>query len=166
MRVKLIHYKKTAMLVSAAGCILALLLFVALHFDSFSTSRIAGNGKPAGRPVSRPQHSRVEHDVRYDNTSNLNTMDLYIPEVIGDHPILIFVHGGGWTGGDKNGVPNAYGFADKGLIVAAINYRLAPRFVHPAQVQDLARAIAWLHKNAVRYGGNPKELFIAAHSTG
>jgi arylformamidase len=46
------------------------------------------------------------------------------------------------------------------------NYRLSPWVKHPAHITDVARAVAWTKKNAAKYGGDPKQLFIGGHSAG
>jgi acetyl esterase/lipase len=86
--------------------------------------------------------------------------------------VLIFVHGGGWT--HKQGDPYTRGrlgphnafFASHGVIVASISYRLSPEHQHPAHVEDVARAIAWIKANVDRYGGDPDQIFLTGHSAG
>ncbi len=94
-------------------------------------------------------------------------LDLFVPDGVQGAPALIFVHGGGWTSGDKN----LYAFigrtfAQQGFVTAVINYRLSPEVQHPAHIEDVARAFAWVHKNISQYGGNPEKIFIMGHSAG
>lgn len=94
-------------------------------------------------------------------------LDLFVPEGLPNAPVLLFVHGGGWTSGDKN----LYGligrtFAEQGFVTAVINYRLSPRVQHPAHIEDVARAFAWVYKNIARYGGNAEKIFVMGHSSG
>jgi acetyl esterase/lipase len=98
-------------------------------------------------------------------------LDLYLPAGRRDFPILVFVHGGGWSHGDKKFWFDLYGklgktLAGQGIAVAVINYRLAPRHLHPDQARDVARAVAWVHSRIARFGGNPGRLFLAGHSAG
>jgi acetyl esterase/lipase len=87
-------------------------------------------------------------------------------------PIFLYIHGGAWVGGDKSGGlldvrPQLCDFfLPRGFVVVTINYRLAPAAKHPAQVQDAARAVAWVHDNAARYGGSRQKIFLCGHSAG
>ncbi len=84
-------------------------------------------------------------------------------------PVVIWVHGGGWRHGDKSnrsGMNLCQRWASAGQVIVNLNYRLTPDVVHPAHVQDVAAAIAWVHKNIAKYGGNPKKVFLLGHSAG
>ena len=100
----------------------------------------------------------------------MHRLDLYLPEGLKDFPVLVFVHGGAWSRGDKNelGIYNALGrcFARHGIALVCPNYRLSPHVKHPEHVRDIARAFAWTFRNIARYGGSPGELFIGGHSAG
>ena len=94
-------------------------------------------------------------------------LDLYIPPDKKNFPILIFVHGGGWMSGDKK----EYKFLGKffafnGIGTAIINYRLSPKVKHPAHIEDVASAFAWIYKNARKFGGDPDRIFLMGHSAG
>jgi acetyl esterase/lipase len=84
-------------------------------------------------------------------------------------PVTIWVHGGGWKNGDTtrgaaSDMLNSW--ANQGIIMVGINYRLSPDVVHPAHVQDVAAAIAWVHQNIGQYGGDQNRLFLLGHSAG
>jgi acetyl esterase/lipase len=66
------------------------------------------------------------------------------------------------------GALNALGrrLARNGVGAAMINYRLSPIVKHPAHIQDVARAFAWLHKNIGQYGGRADQMFVCGHSAG
>lgn len=96
-------------------------------------------------------------------------LDLYVPPNIRDVPCLVWFHGGGMTGGDKENektVAVCRAMAKEGWVVAAVNYRLSPKAKFPAYVEDSAAAVAWIIKNAAQYGGNPNQVFVAGHSAG
>jgi len=136
-------------------------------------------GRRAYRPPSKdeipPLHEvRKALDVPYATMEgvdpNLLSLDLYAPVTAGKHPVMMMVHGGGWAFGDKAGwgqtrlkVPH---FVGQGYVYVSINYRLSPRVRHPAHVQDVAAALAWLHDHVAAYGGDPDRLFIMGHSAG
>jgi acetyl esterase/lipase len=83
-------------------------------------------------------------------------------------PVIYYVHGGAWTFGDKReqGRPMLHEFVRRGWIVVAINYRLAPRFPWPAQIEDVTRALGWIKKNIATYGGDPDRVVVAGGSAG
>jgi acetyl esterase/lipase len=110
-----------------------------------------------------------------DRNSQRNVLDLYLPKGQKDFPILVFVHGGGWSMGSKDRFVYLRGhkggdlgrfFARNGIGTVQINYRLSPAVRHPEHVKDVARAIAWVKQNAARYGGDPDRLFVCGHSAG
>ena len=82
--------------------------------------------------------------------------------------MLLQVHGGGWTIGNKDqqGIPLMQHLAAKGWVCVAINYRLAPRDPFPAQIIDVKRAIAWIRENIAEYGGDPDYIAITGGSAG
>ena len=81
--------------------------------------------------------------------------------------VVAFVHGGGWTSGYKEWMGFiAPAFTARGIVFASLGYRLAPRHVFPAGLDDVAAGLAALVKAAPRWGGDPKRLVIGGHSAG
>jgi acetyl esterase/lipase len=94
-------------------------------------------------------------------------LDLYLPKGHKDFPVLFFVHGGAWSKGSKESFARAGRlFARNGIGAVSANYRLSPAVKHPAHIQDVAKAFAWVHKNIGKYGGRKDEIFISGHSAG
>ena len=97
-------------------------------------------------------------------------LDIFVPKGKQDFPVVVFLHGGAWTIGDKSciGLYSAVGrfLASRGVGALFPNYRLSPWVKHPEHIKDVARAYAWTHKNIGKYGGDPKKMFIAGHSAG
>lgn len=131
---------------------------------------VMGFGLGSAQP-SPPYSFQVYTDIAYydgpDAHSVKHRLDLFVPDGLTEAPVLIFVHGGGWSSGDKN----LYGFvghafAQQGFVTAVINYRLSPQVQHPAHIEDVARAFAWVHKNIAQYGGNTEKIFVMGHSAG
>lgn len=87
-------------------------------------------------------------------------------------PVLLFVHGGGFTGGDKTlpGQPlydNVGTWAVRnGMVGVTMTYRLAPEHQWPAGAEDVAAAVAWVRANIAAEGGDPRRLFLMGHSAG
>lgn len=112
----------------------------------------------------------ITRDIAY-GSDPLQKLDLYVPEAKGaKRPILLFVHGGGFTGGDKHGPfypDNITAWAAKqGMIGVNIDYRLAPKAPWPAGAEDLASALGWVRANIARYGGDPDRIILWGHSAG
>jgi len=97
-------------------------------------------------------------------------LDIYRPAAgtVENAPVLLQVHGGGWSIGtkDQQGIPLMHHLAAKGWVCVAINYRLAPRDPFPAQIIDVKRAIAWVRENIADYGGDPGYIAITGGSAG
>src|SRR5438105_11623626 len=144
-----------------------------LIFSSYFAVRRAGLAV-LYKPVSLLE-SQVLRDVPYRESSEdeKHRLDLYLPDAE-DWPVLIFIHGGGLSTGDKSlrfGGADVYGnigrfYASHGIGVAVINYRLQPKVSWPEQVDDVAHAAAWVHSNLGSYGGDTSRLFIGGHSAG
>jgi acetyl esterase/lipase len=82
-------------------------------------------------------------------------------------PIVVFVHGGGFTGGDKQA--NAHVgefFGTLGLVGVVINYRLAPEIKWPAGAEDVGAAVTWVRDRAADFGGDPNKIFVMGISAG
>ncbi|MFC5178706.1 alpha/beta hydrolase fold domain-containing protein [Nocardioides taihuensis] len=118
----------------------------------------------------RDPRIRVDRDVRYSDAGGRGLLDVYRPAegVLDGAPVLLQVHGGGWTIGskDEQGLPLMHHMAARGWICVAINYRLAPRDAFPAQVIDVKRAIAWIREHIGEYGGDPDYIAITGGSAG
>ena len=86
----------------------------------------------------------VEKDIAFGDAGARDFLDIYSPaeRPAGGAPVLLQVHGGGWTIGkkDQQGIPLMQHLAAKGWVCVAINYRLAPRDPFPAQIVDVKRA--------------------------
>jgi acetyl esterase/lipase len=77
-------------------------------------------------------------------------LDLHVPQTCGPHPVVVWVHGGGWQGGARH-MGHAVRLAEQGYAVAAPQYRLSGEAKFPAQVHDLKGAVRWLRANASAY---------------
>lgn len=95
-------------------------------------------------------------------------LDLHLPEKAdGPLPLIIWVHGGGWQTGSKDGCPPLRGgYIERGYAVASINYRLSGHAVFPAQIEDCKAAIRWLRAHAREYGLDAKRFGVWGSSAG
>ncbi|HET9847412.1 MAG TPA: alpha/beta hydrolase, partial [Candidatus Dormibacteraeota bacterium] len=117
--------------------------------------------------------SRVDHGVVYCTTGGVAlTMDIYRPSQSSDGPVpaVLYIHGGGWEHGDASlGGVNLLieqQLTQRGVLVAAVNYRLAPQYPWPAQIDDVRCAVRYLRANAKRYGINPSQIGAWGGSAG
>jgi acetyl esterase/lipase len=115
---------------------------------------------------------RQNLDVAYAGTAgidpHLQSLDVYhAASGPVQRPVMIFVHGGGWIGGDKADVASKPEFFVRaGYVFVSINYRLGPQAKFPANVQDVATAIVWTIRNIAHYGGDPNRIYLIGHSAG
>jgi len=113
---------------------------------------------------------RVERNIAYNHHGKRGLLDVYLPAdgTAKNAPVLLQVHGGGWTIGNKDqqGIPLMQHLAAKGWVCVAINYRLAPRDPFPAHVIDVKQALAWIKEHIASYGGDPSYVAITGGSAG
>jgi acetyl esterase/lipase len=149
---------------------------------------IAAKIKAFGRVVNPPEvaaiyaplqeqepykNVKVTRDVKY-GPADRNRLDVLAPEgsAGGGRPVLIFVHGGAYTGGDKSraGSPFydniALMAARSGIVGVNMTYRLAPANPWPAGAEDVKAAVRWVIDNISAHGGDPKRIVLMGHSTG
>jgi acetyl esterase/lipase len=135
---------------------------------------------PAAAAIYAPLQVKAPKDG-VKHTDNLaygrdpaQRLDVYEPTVrtIDPLPVLIFIHGGGFTHGDKSppGSPFyanvGYWFARHGVITVLADYRLAPKYKWPTQAKDMAGIVAWTHAHIAEYGGSPKRIFLMGQAAG
>ena len=110
----------------------------------------------------------VKRDIPYTkNADKLQTLDVYSPSKAKGLPVVFWIHGGGWQGGDKSEVydkPKV--FNGKGFILVSTNYRLLPNVDMATLTCDVAKSIRWVHDHIAEHGGDPKRLLIMGHSAG
>ena len=122
--------------------------------------------------MAGPVSGREILDLAYaPGTDPKQRLDLFLPDRSPADPrlppIAIFAHGGVWAMGDRKEHMNVgRAFAAIGCLGAVVSYRLAPAAMHPAQIEDLARAVHWLTAHAAEYGGDPNRILLAGHSAG
>ncbi len=113
----------------------------------------------------------VERDITYCTAGGVALkLDVYYPPSTGGPaPGVVYVHGGGWTSGDKTEGASMRALVDlsaRGFLVFSVDYRLAPRYPFPAQIQDVKCAVRYLRANAARYGLDPDHLAAWGNSAG
>jgi len=107
----------------------------------------------------------ADYEITYCNLEGEGLrMDLFYPSSGGPWPVLLYVHGGGWTEGDKAGVWTDP--VNAGYLVVSINYRMAPDNLFPAMIQDVKCAIRYLKAHAKTYNLDPQRIALIGHSAG
>lgn len=119
------------------------------------------------QPTAKPTDNSELAIPYVPNGGNEQQLDLYWP-LSNDarRPLIIFIHGGAWIGGDKQQhIPLAHRFVADGFAVAAVNYRISPAVKNPTHPQDVALAYAWLTKHSGKRF-DPTKIFLMGHSAG
>ena len=98
-----------------------------------------------------------------DYINNQCVLDLYYPKGSKDFATIVWFHGGGLTGGERE-LPEQ--LMNKGYAVAGVEYRLSPKVKAPAYIEDAAAAVAWVFQHIQEYGGSNKLIFLSGHSAG
>ena len=111
-----------------------------------------------------PTTYSAHKDLAY-GADDAHKLDVFVPAGAGPFPLAIFVHGGGWVGGDKAGAL-ILPLAKQGYVVASINYRFSDVAKFPAQIHDVKAAIRWLRANAATYKIDAGRVAIAGGSAG
>lgn len=95
-------------------------------------------------------------------------MDVYAPTTgTGPRPVLVWIHGGGWQGGDHNQTPGfALDLRARGVAVASIGYRLSQQAIFPAQVVDCKGAIRYLRAHAAEFNIDAARIGVWGSSAG
>lgn len=144
----------------------------ALQYDGADDVECADIITPAD--LARPFHFRdadieVTHNVHYTTGGKRALLDIYRPRrPLAHAPVLIQIHGGGWTIGQKEeqGRLLMNRMAKLGWVCVAVNYRLSPKHKWPTHVIDVKRSIAWVRENIADYGGDPDYLVLTGGSAG
>jgi len=125
-----------------------------------------GAGQCWGAEAATSSRATVHSDIRFADADGVALfLDLHLPVEVENPPLVMFIHGGGWTGGDRKGnrlewiLP--YGFA-----IARIEYRLSQEAIFPAQIYDCKGALRWLRAHQQQYGYDAKRVVAAGTSAG
>jgi len=138
--------------------LLAILVLAALN----EAQALAQTGAPAQAKLV------VKRDLPYATPANPRQMvDVYAPEGAKNLPVVFWIHGGGWEGGDRTAIqlkPQA--FVDKGFVFVSTGYRLLAEVEMATIFRDIAKSLGWVHENIAKYGGDPKRILVMGHSAG
>jgi acetyl esterase/lipase len=131
-----------------------LLALIGCGFAEMATAQDLQGRKPALTNVSY-------------GPDRMNVLDFWPAGGEGPRPLLVYIHGGGWIGGDKKQAEAKFRpFLDKGISYAAINYRLTGKASLPAPVHDAARAIQFIRSKAGDWNIDPDRIALTGGSAG
>jgi acetyl esterase/lipase len=153
---------------------------IQLHGDSGDTDLInKGKAQMAAAQKASPfQWQRMftgigaapvpSRTLTYGSADGVNlTLDLYPAKQPGPRPCVIVIHGGSWAEGDSRQLPELNSrLAKDGYTVAAINYRLAPRYHNPSPVQDVQTALDYLRSHATELSIDSNTFVLLGRSAG
>lgn len=114
------------------------------------------------------QNYKLVKDIPYRTTGNEYALsrcklDVYYPENVKDFVTVVWFHGGGLIGGQKD-IPE--GLKNSGIAVVTVNYRLLTKAEISETIDDAAAAVAWTFNHIAEYGGNTDKIIVSGHSAG
>ena len=118
--------------------------------------------------VAAAQAYRQVNDISYTQKTDAYSLerlklDVYHPTGVTDCPVVVWFHGGGLEGGNKE-IPAQ--LKEKDIVVVGVNYRLLPRVTVTETLDDASEAVAWVFRHIQQYGGDPRKIVVTGHSAG
>ncbi len=108
-------------------------------------------------------------NIEYKNIDGKSLqLDIYKPKnLTKPAPLLVFIHGGGWTSGERADYKvYLVAFAKKGYVTATVSYRLLGDSIYPACIEDISDAVQWFFRNGETYNYNPDKIALIGGSAG
>lgn len=120
-------------------------------------------------PFELPPGARVERDIAYGHDP-AQALDVYLPADAAGAAILLVVHGGAWRRGDKGLLRSVRNkvmhWVARGCVLVSVNYRMLPRARPLEQAEDVARALAFVQRQARGWGADGTKVVLLGHSAG
>lgn len=96
-----------------------------------------------------------------------HSLDVFYLDTVEKCPVVIFIHGGSWSGGSKDIYDKlGYNLSELNIVTVIINYRLAPVFNYEKMAFDCASSVKWAYENIGKYNGDSSNIFLMGHSAG
>jgi len=131
---------------------------IAFYWNLFQVDR-AGKEFYASYP-------HLARNIQYSPEFGMG-LDVYSPAEGENHPVLIFIHGGGWDKYNRQlFAPVGQKLVERGIVVVIPDYTLHPEAGYEQMTQEMAAATAWTLENIDQYGGDPYRVVISGHSAG
>ena len=152
-------------MVKKAGLLVCLIVFMISVSALFAQGRRGSRGTRGGSDAL-PGGVVTYHDLDYVPQGHTRQkLDLYLPKGNKKVPLIVFIHGGAFTRGDKKD-QNPAPFLSDGYAFASLNYRLSQDAIFPAQIEDCKAAVRWLRRNAEKYRLDPDRFGVWGTSAG
>lgn len=120
------------------------------------------------KPFNLNETGSKHLNLKYGSSKN-QTLDMYTPNVQNGKsmPVIIYVHGGGWTGGSKGNVGDKPAFfVNKGYVFVSVQHRFSPQVKYEQMAGDLSLAIKWIYNHSAQYHIDPTRINLMGHSSG
>lgn len=161
-------------------CPLTVAVALAVGLPAFAQSGASEQPATEQKPAAQSRENRpprvpivaVGSDIHWnipyvENATEQQMLDVYSPAKAKGAPVVIYAHRGEWAKGDKSEVCYKPKFLNEnGVVFVSVNYRLSGVAMHPAQVNDVAAAVRWVHDHIAGYGGDPNKMVLMGHSAG
>ena len=141
-------------------------LLLSLAFTLFAVATVHAEGPTSTQADTLKDIPYKTGDSLSDYEKERCKLDVYLPKGHPGFATMVWFHGGGLTGGNKNGGKMAVSLAQSGVAVVMVNYRLSPKATYPAYIQDAAAAFAWTKQHIAEHGGDATRVFVGGHSAG
>ena len=131
-----------------------------------------GSARQPGKGQKLPDTVKLEADIPYAGTDNpRQRLNLLLPKTPKDDkplPVIVYIHGGAWLGGDRSGGHGRLAgyVADGEYAAVSVGYRLTSEKIWPAQIHDCKAAIRWIRANARKYNLDPDRIGVVGESAG
>lgn len=182
-----LHLLLGSMVVSSLGPAVLVLVSVAILFTPWA--RALAQQRTLARAVRETWGTPTEHTISplpitadrilnphpvhlapqthvYDHAHGL-TLNLFPGRKAGLRPVVVLLHGGAWARGDATQLTSTPTYlCDLGYSVVALNYRLAPTHSHPAQLDDIDRALGWVAMHSKALNLDPNRVVLMGRSAG
>lgn len=143
------------------------LVLLLLSASLLAGSAFAQPGEPSETSLAHPTDVKVYKDLAYVPGGHYRQkLDIYVPaEGGGPFPLIVWIHGGAWKQGSKDGcIPLPW--LQKGFVIASIDYRLSQDAKFPAQIEDCKAAVRWLRAHAKQYNIDRDHVIAWGDSAG
>ena len=133
----------------------------------YLTLTLAGAAAFAADLVA-PNDITIDRGVEYTGIPHGRlAMDIARPKAPGQYPGIVLIHGGGFSGGNRESyLPLATRLAQNGYVAATVSYRLTPSYQFPIPLYDVKSAVRFLRANAARYGVDKEHIAAVGVSAG
>jgi acetyl esterase/lipase len=126
-------------------------------------------GKPIPPECEFTRYDEISYIDDPGGPLDFRRLDIVAPLGRPRAPVVVILHGGGWTGGHRGqpaGQALAQWLAERGVIGVPMGYRLVPQVPPEEQPRDVAAGVAWLYRRVSLYAGDPSKIFLLGHSAG